>query len=102
MFSKQRVLITDQPPTLSGSHAQDATISAATTLTQPAGANAILIQAFAQNVRYTLDGTTPTATLGFRIAAGDEKLIPVPASGMTVKVIEETASASIDYQWMVF
>jgi len=82
----------------SNSHTQNSSLSSAVTLTTPAGANALLIQAFTQNIRYTVDGTTPTASKGFQLAAGSILLIDVGAD-MTIKVIEETASASIDYQW---
>jgi len=82
-----------------GSHQTDATISAATTITPETGSDAVVIQAFTQAIRYTLDGTTPTATTGFRIAAGDSDIIPV-GPRTTIKVIEETATASI--QWQCF
>jgi len=101
-ISRSRVLVTYQPPVPTGSHTEDATISAATTLTQPAGANAVLIQAETQNIRYTLDGSTPTATLGFIIEAGKKELIDVPTSGMTIKIIEEAASAKASWQWLVY
>lgn len=98
-ISKQRVLSAGQPFVPVGAHAVDSTISASTTLTPAAGANALLLQALTQNIRYTLDGTTPTASTGFQLEASKLLLIDVPAGGMTIKVIEETASASIQYQW---
>ena len=52
-----------------------------------------------QNVRYTLDGTTPTASKGFLLKAGDPPVIIPITSGMLVKVIEEAASADLQYQW---
>lgn len=82
-----------------GSHISDTTISASTTLDVPSGANRLLIQALTNNVRYTLDGTTPTAAIGFRLTADEDPLLIVWTPGMTVKVIEETASASIQAQW---
>jgi len=45
-----------------GAHAEDTTVSAATTLTPPTGATKLLLQALAQNIRFTLDGTVPTAS----------------------------------------
>lgn len=84
-----------------GSHAQDATISAAAVLSPEVGSNKLLIQAFTNNVRYTLDGTTPTASLGFVLTAGDDPIVIPVGPATIVTVIEETASASIDFQWGV-
>lgn len=81
-----------------GAHTSDASLGTAKTLTRPTGATCLRIQALAQAVRYTLDGTTPTASLGFKLAVGEETYIETPTS-VAVKVIEETASASIQYQW---
>ena len=86
------------PIAIVGAHTQNATLSSAQTITIAAGTTKLLIQAFTQNVRYTLDGTVPTATKGFRLTAGnDPTMIPV-VTGQTVKLIEEAASASIEYQ----
>lgn len=84
-----------------GAHAQDGTISAATTLVPPAGANKVLIQAVGANVRYTLDGVNPTATFGFVLADGGDPLIIPFGPGTILKVIEEVATAVIDFQFGV-
>jgi hypothetical protein len=86
-----------------GAHVDGTAISSAVTLSPPAGLATnvakLLIQAGTQNIRYTLDGTTPTATKGFRLVVGDPPII-IPIGGNTVvKVIEETATADIQYQW---
>jgi len=81
-----------------GSHADGTTISSATTLTPADGATKLLIQALDQNVRLTLDGTAPTASKGFQLVAGDPPVM-VWIAGSTVKVIEEAATADIQYQW---
>lgn len=81
-----------------GSHTANSSLSSAVTLTRPAGAQRIMIQAFTQNVRFTLDGTTPTASTGFRLDVGTYLVIPF--TGTAIKIIEETASASVQYQWM--
>lgn len=89
-----------QPAKVVGSHTSNNTISTATSLTAPAGAGSLIIQALTQNVRYTLDGTPPTTTTGFQLKAGDPpRTIPIGAAGQVVKVIEETATAVIQYQW---
>lgn len=82
-----------------GAHSSGATISSATTLTAPTGATKILIQALTQNVRLTLDGTAPTTTLGFQLLAGAQPLLIPLGNATTVKVIEEAATASLQYQW---
>lgn len=81
-----------------GAHTSDTSLGTAKTLTRPTGANVLRIQAFAQPIRYTLDGTTPTASTGFKIAVGEIVDIETPTS-VSIKLIEETASASIQYQW---
>lgn len=63
----------------------------------PSGAEKIVVQALAQNVRFTLDGTNPTASLGFQLKANDPPLT-IPLKGCTLKVIEETATASLQFQ----
>ena len=82
-----------------GAHSSGATISSATTLTPATGATKLLVQALTQNVRFTLDGTEPTASLGFQIMAGDAPFIIPVGNGTVIKVIEEAATASLQYQW---
>lgn len=74
--------------------------AASTPIGMPAGAKRILIQALSQNVRYTLDNTAATATKGFQLKAGDPPiLIPIGPS-MGLHVIQEAATAEIEYQWL--
>lgn len=82
-----------------GSHSSGADISSAVTLTAPAGATKLRMQAITQNVRYTLDGSTPTTSSGFELLAGDPAIIVPIESNTTVKVIEETSAADLEYQW---
>lgn len=86
-----------------GSHSDGGDISTATTISPPAGlalnVAKLLIQAVSQNVRYTLDGTTPTATTGFQLVAGDLPIILPVGSNTVIKVIEESATADLQYQW---
>lgn len=81
------------------SHVDGTDISSAVVLTPAAGSSKLLIQATAQDVRYTLDGTTPAAAKGFQLKSDDPPLMIVVAKGMTITVIEETATADIQYQW---
>lgn len=82
-----------------GAHDDGETISSAVTLTPPEGATKLMVQAHVQNVRFTLDGTAPTASLGFQIAAGDPPIIIPLGNGTTIKVIEEAATADLQFQW---
>jgi len=82
-----------------GSHTRNAVLSSKVTLTAPATANAILIGAETKSVRITLDGTDPTTTVGFLLAAGDWVMIRVSALA-SIEVIEVEASAVIQYQWL--
>lgn len=82
-----------------GAHSHGATITVATTLTKPAGASKIIMQALTQNVRFTLDGTTPTAAIGFQLLAGGAPFI-IEVPGASLKVIQEAATASLQYQWV--
>ena len=81
-----------------GSHTQIADLSTAKSITRAAGGKRLLMQALAQPVTFTLDGTTPTSAKGFVLAAGDAVLIDV-ADDVTIKVIQTAASATLEYQW---
>jgi hypothetical protein len=52
------------------SHQLALSVAAVAQLTVPAGCNQAVVQADGANVRFTLDGTTPTTALGFRIVNG--------------------------------
>ena len=81
-----------------GDHVSTNSLSSALTVTKPASARSILVQAITQNVRYTLDATTPTASVGFQIKAGDPPVL-IPVHNSSIKFIEETATAVLQYQW---
>lgn len=81
-----------------GSQVAVTSLSGVQVFTIPHYCAGILIQAFTQNVRLTMDGTTPTSTVGFQLKAGDPAVF-IPAPPNTVlRFIEETASANIIYQ----
>jgi len=82
-----------------GAHSDGLNITAVVELAVPEGATKIMLQAFTQNVRYTLDGTDPTATLGFQLVASAPPVTLIVESRATVKVIEEAATADLQYQW---
>ena len=83
-----------------GSHTQNSSLNSAVTLTPPNDSvSKLLIQATGKNVRFTLDGTTPTASKGFRLTVGDPALLIMLEKGTTIKVIGEHNNSVIDYQW---
>ncbi len=82
-----------------GAHNDGLDISSAVALNIPSGATKLLIQALTQNVRFTVDGTTPTASKGFQLKAGDPPVVIPISSGTSVKVIEEAATADLQYQF---
>ncbi len=91
--------VDNAPFTPVGAHTANSALSAAVPLTAPAGADRIRVQAFTANLRYTLDGTTPTATLGFRLRLDiDPVEIRIPA-GATLTVIQEALNGVLQYQW---
>ena len=79
-----------------GSHSDGTDISSAVTLTVPTGATKVLIQALDKDIRYTLDGTAPTSTKGFQLAADDPPVIIPLGTSTTIKVIEEEATAGAE------
>jgi hypothetical protein len=81
-----------------GDHTEVADCSSALTFTPTSGAKRLLLQPSAQAIRVTFDGTVPTTDKGFIVAAGDMLLVYV-CDGMTVKLIEDAASATLEYQW---
>lgn len=84
-------------------HEQQA-IDAAFAPTRPEGDRAryLLVQCHTQNARYTLSEiSSPTATVGFRLTAGDPPVIvPVGGPNVNPKFISETAGAILEYQWL--
>lgn len=65
------------------------------TLTTPAGAEYVQIQARTQDIYCTDDGTTPTSSNGFLLRTTDAPLmLPLPVAS-SMKCIEAAASASL-------
>lgn len=82
-----------------GTHSDGVDISSAVTLTPPTGVTKLMIQALDQNVRLTLDGTAPTTSKGFQLSSGDPAVVVPVGNDMVIKVIEEAATADLQYQW---
>lgn len=84
----------------SGTHTSNSSIGTATELSKPAsGADKILLQALGQNIRFTLDGTAPTTSSGFQLKAGDPAILIWMSDDITLTVIEEAGTATLEYLW---
>ena len=70
------------------------------TLGVPKGASYVLVQALAGNARYTLDGSAPTAAVGFQLVQSDPPIL-IPISALTtVRFIREAAGTILEYQYV--
>lgn len=74
-------------------------LSSVVSLDNPNGSNKLMIQVLTQNLRFTLDGSDPSATHGFQLQKNQNPIVIPVSDAVIVKVIEETASASMEYQW---
>jgi hypothetical protein len=95
----QQVSIFYQMETI-GALQTDASISGATSFTCPDKANGVLTNVLAQDVNFTLDGTTPTAGVGLALKADDPVMFIPMLGGQVLKVIEQTAGATINLQFV--
>jgi len=59
----------------------------------------LMVQAFAQNIRYTIDGSAPTPAFGFRLTATNDPTMITIGPDTLVQVIEEAATAELIYCW---
>ena len=78
-------------------HQQVTGLSGVKTLTLPAGARQAHLQAITQDIRYTLDGTTPSSTNGLLLSAADYPTPITLEQGLAIaKFLEATASAVLN------
>lgn len=63
----------------------------------PAGAKCLMVQALAQNARYTLDGTTPTAAIGFQLKSTDSPILIWLTEGVYPQFFRETSGTVLQY-----
>lgn len=84
-----------------GAHSSGTSIAGVVTLTPlPAGAAKLAIQVTGANARFTLDGSAPSATRGFQLKDGDPMMILSVGPTMSIKIIQESATATLEYQWL--
>lgn len=81
-----------------GAHTQNTTLNTVQSISVPSGANGLLVQATVKDIRYTIDGSTPSASVGFLLPAYSDPVILVGVQdNTTFKFIEVAASATLDY-----
>jgi uncharacterized protein YfaP (DUF2135 family) len=71
-----------------------AELSAAVALTVPAGTERALIQAETANVRYRVDGSDPTASVGMIVIAGAHQPLEITTAGGLIAAKFIAASGS--------
>lgn len=76
---------------------QITSLSAAATLTVPAGATIALIVAETQAVRWRDDGTAPTASVGMPLATGVS--LSYDGDLRAIRFIQQTASATLNVSY---
>ncbi len=60
----------------------------------------VLVQALGEDIRYTIDGTDPTPTSGFRLTNGNDPIqIPIVGGRTVLKFIPEGADAQLELMW---
>lgn len=68
------------------------------TFNAPKQCNSVRVQALTQAIRYTLDGTAPTATVGFQLAAAGAPIILYLSDTTTLRFIREADGAVLQLQ----
>lgn len=84
-----------------GDHETIDDLSEVETIEVPGGANGVFLQAFNNNVRYTLDGSTdPTSSVGFVLFADAEPFFLNLQNLAELRFIEEDSGATMQYQFL--
>ena len=74
---------------------QALTPSAATKLTVPNGAYSAVVSVETNSIRWTVDGTTPTSTVGVLIAAGSEREFVGPDVLTALSMIDASGVSAV-------
>ncbi len=87
-------------PAANQAHQSSAVGAAVVEISIPKHVYEIRMQALTQNVRYTLDGTDPTATSGFALIAGNDPInVPFVTGRTRLKIIQAAGGALLEYQF---
>lgn len=82
-----------------GSHVRNDALGQAVEVAVPAGARQFIFSVETQAIRLTLDGTTPTAAIGFPYATATTPYMLPVTEGVTLAIIAQVAGAVINYQF---
>jgi len=85
--------------TFLGSHTQVSDLSSVYEADPPNDAVRMLVQAFTQDVRFTLDGTDPSSTKGFQLKEGTPPIMLPINPSTPPKFIEEVSGATVEIQY---
>ena len=84
-----------------GAHISGTDISNKVVLTRPEFATALLAQnTGTAAIRFTLDGTDPTAIKGFMLPASMPSPVLIPCPGAAIEVIQAAVGAALEAQWV--
>lgn len=84
---------------LEGSAHMSVTLDAGVfTYNAPLNGGSVAVQAVTENVRFTMDGSAPTATRGFQIVAGNPAQLIQLTKTATLRFIRETSGAVLELQ----
>lgn len=92
--------VTQAPFNPMGEHTQNSSLAAAVTIARPnvvPPISKIIVQAIDQNIRYTLDGSDPTPTFGFRLTATNDPITLGIGPNTSLRFVEEAATAVLTY-----
>lgn len=81
---------------IAGSAQYNFTVASATPLTVPTGANFARVSCAGQTVDYTIDGTTPTSSVGFALTVGAYLYLQSNAAIKAWKGIQTASTATCD------
>lgn len=73
-------------------------VNALFTYNVPKQCNCVAVQATVQNIRYTTNGTNPTAASGFQMVAGNPPILIEITQTTVLKFIAETAGAILQLE----
>ena len=85
-----------------GTHLENSAMADLQVLTPPTvnpPVTKIMVQAYDQNIRYTLDGTAPTPVFGFRLTAARDPVVLTIGPNTILQFFEEAATANLSYVW---
>lgn len=63
----------------------------------PPGTASIMVQALTQNIRYTLNGTTPSATVGFQMLTTSAPIVIEITENMVLQFFREASGSILQY-----